>query len=176
MDELYKLLKERFDANMIRHEGVKWDDIMVRITDNSKVLTALKAMESTSGEPDVVVFKSNPSDLYFVDCSKESPAGRRSLCYDREALEKRKNNKPDGNAIDAADEMGIRILTDTEYRYLQTLGTFDTKTSSWVLTPEPIRKLGGAIFCDRRYDHVFTYHNGADSYYSARGFRGCLKL
>lgn len=173
-DELLGILKERFEGNMVRHKGIEWDDIKRKIVVNNEKLRSLYEMEATGGEPDVVSYGNNPDEFVFFDCSLESPKGRRSCCYDREALEGREENKPHKNAIDMAFEMGIDILTEEQYRVLQGFGEFDTKTSSWVKTPDKIRKLGGAIFCDRRYDTVFVYHNGAESYYSARGFRGLI--
>ena len=174
--ELLKTLRARFETNSGRHEGVDWAAVQARLAAAPDKLSALEKMESTGGEPDVVAYDPTIDRYVFYDCSAESPIGRRSLCYDREALERRKQNKPEGNAIDAASRMGIEILSEDEYQRLQTLGSFDTKTSSWVATPPAIRTLGGAIFCDRRYNRVFTYHNGADSYYAARGFRGSLKV
>jgi hypothetical protein len=187
-DELIKILKARFEKNMNRHKGLEWAKVQAKLQadpDNYRdsyreKLWSLNEMETTGGEPDVVVptavGNKKSGDYIFYDCSAESPAGRRSLCYDREALDSRKENKPAGSAIDMAATMGIEILTEEQYRELQTLGNFDTKTSSWIKTPDNIRKLDGALFCDRRYNHVFTYHNGASSYYAARGFRGMLKV
>jgi len=169
--ELFTTLKERFEKNTHLHEGVNWDEVAKRLDD--KILWTLAEMERTGGEPDVVVFN---KEAYFVDCSPESPKGRRSLCYDRAAWESRKEHKPASDAMTVAKEIGIEIIDEDEYRELQTLGEFDLKTSSWVATPPEVRELGGAIFCDRRFDRVFTYHNGAESYYGARGFRGKLKL
>ncbi len=169
-------LKKRFEENMSRHIGVVWNDIKYRLETSPPKLIALQEMELSGGEPDVVVFDKDVDTYYFVDCVKESPSGRRSLCYDQDALEKRKKNKPHGSALSNANAMGIEILNEVQYRKLQTYGEFDTKTSSWIKTPEKIRHLGGALFCDRRYNCVFTYHNGADSYYGLRGFRGCLKV
>ena len=174
--ELIRALKERFEKNMNRHKESKWDEIQKKLEENPKKLASLKKMELSGGEPDVVGYDDSTGEHVFVDCSKESPKGRRSICYDPEALESRKENKPKNSAIGMADEMGIDILTEKEYRNLQKLGIFDAKTSSWVKTPENIRKLGGALFCDRRYDTVFVYHNSAESYYGARGFRGLIKL
>lgn len=174
--ELMRILKERFEKNMNRHKESKWDEIQKKLEENPKKLASLKKMELSGGEPDVVGYDDSTGEHVFVDCSKESPKGRRSICYDPEALESRKENKPKNSAIGMADEMGIDILTEKEYRNLQKLGIFDAKTSSWVKTPENIRKLGGALFCDRRYDTVFVYHNSAESYYGARGFRGLIKL
>lgn len=167
-------LQSRFEKNMHRHKGINWDDVQAKLENSPKKLSILDEMEKTGGEPDVVGFENG--EFVFYDCSPESPSGRRSLCYDPEALDSRKENKPKGSAVEMANEMGIDLLSEEEYRHLQTLGEFDLKTSSWVKTPTEIRKHGGSIFCDRRYDHVFTYHNGADSYYAARGFRGSLKV
>jgi hypothetical protein len=175
-EELLKTLKVRFEKNMNRHKGLEWPKIQAKLETHPEKLSSLNAMESTSGEPDVVGYDKTTGEYTFYDCSAESPKGRRSLCYDREALESRKQNKPENNAIDMAAAMGIELLTEEQYRELQKLGDFDTKTSSWVKTPADIRQLGGAIFCDRRYDHVFMYHNGAESYYAARGFRGSLRV
>jgi hypothetical protein len=173
-EELFKPLKARFEKNMNRHEGLEWVKVQAKLETNTEKLWSLNEMEKTGGEPDVV---GHDKDEYiFYDCSAESPKGRRSVCYDREALESRKEHKPQNNAIDMAADMGIEILTEEQYRELQRLENFDTKTSSWVITPANIRKLGGAIFCDRRYDTVFVYHNGAESYYAARGFRGSLRV
>lgn len=173
---LIKTLKNRFDNNMSRHKELEWAKVQTKLEANSDKLWSLNAMEETGGEPDIVGFDKKNGEYIFFDCSAESPKERRSLCYDHEALEKRKEHKPADSAMNMAAEMGIQLLTEEEYRSLQQLGKFDTKTSSWVLTPVNIRKLGGAIFCDRRYDTVFMYHNGADSYYAARGFRGSLKV
>lgn len=174
--ELLKVLKARFEKNMIRHEGISWNKVQERIEANPDKLWSLNEMELTEGEPDVVGFDENTGECIFYDCSAESPKGRRSLCYDREALDSRKENKPQDSALNIAADMAIQILTEEEYRNLQNLGSFDLKTSSWVLTPDKIRNRGGAIFCDRRYDAIFTYHNGAESYYAARGFRGSLRI
>ncbi len=174
--ELIKTLKTRFEKHMSRHKGLKWDDVLAKLEAHPAKLWSLNVMEATGGEPDVVGFDKNSGEYIFYDCSAESPKGRRSVCYDHEALEKRKEHKPEDSAINMAADMGIEILSEQEYRELQQLGTFDTKTSSWVATPAAIRKLGGAVFCDRRYDTVFLYHNGADSYYAARGFRGSLRV
>lgn len=174
-EEILGILKERFEKNMNRHKDIKWDKVHAKLENNTEKLWSLNEMEATGGEPDVVGYDKEEDQYIFNDCSAESPKGRRSFCYDGEALESRKQNKPKNSAIDMANDMGIEILTEEQYRYLQTLGTFDVKTSSWVKTPDNIRKKGGAIFCDRRYDTVFMYHNGADSYYSARGFRGLLR-
>lgn len=167
-------LKARFEKNMIRHKGLEWAKLRANLEANSEKLWSLNEMERTGGEPDVVGYAEKTAQYIYFDCSSESPAGRRSLCYDREALEYRKEHKPENNAMDMAADMGIELLTEEQYRELQKLGNFDTKTSSWVKTPSAIRKLGGALFCDRRYDQVFVYHNGAESYYGARGFRGSL--
>jgi len=175
-EEMLKILKTRFEKNMNRHNGLDWANVQVKLETNIEKLWSLFEMERTGGEPDVVDFDKKTGEYIFYDCSPESPKGRRSVCYDREALESRKNHKPQNNAIDMARDMGIEILSEEQYRELQKLGHFDTKTSSWVKTPENIRKLGGAIFCDRRYDTVFVYHNGADSYYASRGFRGLLRV
>ncbi|RSK34904.1 DUF4256 domain-containing protein [Bhargavaea beijingensis] len=175
-EELIDILKTRFEENMHRHEGIDWADVQSRLESNPDKLRSLQAMEDTEGEPDVVGKDPETGEYLFYDCSPESPQGRRSVCYDREALEKRKKNKPETSAMDLATEMGIEMLTEEEYRHLQELEQVDKKTSSWVQTPERIRKLGGALFCDRRYDTVFLYHNGADSYYAARGFRGSLRV
>ena len=173
---LIKTLQKRFFENMPRHENIKWEDVENALEKSDAKLEVLLKMEESGGEPDVIVLDKKSKELCFIDCSPESPKGRRSFCYDREAWEKRKEHKPENSALDFADEIGIEILDENQYRELQKLGKFDLKTSSWVNTPESIRKLGGAIFCDRRYDSVFTYHNGADSYYAARGFRGILKI
>ena len=174
-DELLETLRARFDENMNRHEGLDWGSVRTALEKNPAKLWSLHRMETTGGEPDVVDHDGKTGEYVFVDCSAESPKGHRSLCYDREALESRKEHKPKGSAVDVAAAMGIELLTEEQYRDLQELGEFDTKTSSWVKTPASIRNLGGALFCDRRYDHVFTYHNGAQSYYAARGFRGSLR-
>lgn len=174
--ELLQTLKTRFENNMERHKNLQWEKIEAKLKSDSKKLKVLNDMEITGGEPDVIGQDSQTGEFIFVDCSAESPKGRRSLCYDKDALESRKNNKPKNNAKDMAAEIGIELLTEDEYRKLQKLGKFDLKTSSWVETPANIRKLGGAIFCDRRYDTVFTYHNGAESYYANRGFRGLLRV
>ena len=175
-EELLKILKARFEKNMNRHKGLEWAKIQPKLEANSDKLWSLNEMERTGGEPDVVGYDNKTGELIFYDCSAESPKGRRSVCYDREGQESRKEHKPKNNAIDMAVAMGIELLTEAQYRELQQLGNFDTKTSSWVKTPSNIRKLGGALFCDRRYDHVFVYHNGAQSYYAARGFRGSLRV
>lgn len=175
-EQLLHTLKERFEKNMQRHAGLEWDKIQNRLEADPDKLRSLHEMERTGGEPDVVG-RDEATDTYmFFDCSAESPAGRRSVCYDLKALESRKKNKPENNAIGMAAEMGIELLTEAQYRKLQELGEFDLKTSSWVQTPPQIRERGGALFCDRRYDQVFLYHNGADSYYAARGFRGALRV
>jgi hypothetical protein len=174
--ELLKTLKDRFEKNMKRHNGLEWAKIQAKLEAQPEKLASLNAMESTGGEPDVLGYDEKTDEFIFYDCSAESPKGRRSLCYDREALESRKEHKPKDSAMGMAATMGIEILTEEEYRELQKLGSFDTKTSSWVITPPDIRKLGGALFCDRRYNTVFVYHNGADSYYGARGFRGSLRV
>jgi len=175
-EELLNTLKTRFEKNIIRHKGMDWTKVQTRLEANPEKLWSLNEMERTGGEPDVVGYDKKTDEYIFYDCSAESPNGRRSLCYDRKALDARKENKPKDNAVDVAASLGIELLTEKEYRELQKLGKFDLKTSSWVITPENIRKLGGAIFCDRRYNTVFTYHNGAESYYAARGFRGVLKV
>jgi len=176
--ELLKTLESRFIRNMQRHEGFEWSKILSKLNSGSSVkkLLSLYEMEKTGGQPDVVGYEKESDEYVFYDCSPESPDGRRSLCYDREALESRKENKPQNSALDMAASMGIDLLTEEQYRTLQELGNFDTKTSSWVKTPDGIRKRGGALFCDRRYDHIFVYHNGAESYYAARGFRGLIKI
>src|SRR4051794_35473961 len=175
-EELLSALKVRFEKNMNRHKGLEWAKVRAKLEANGEKLWSLHQMEITGGEPDVVGRDKKTGEYVFYDCSAESPSGRRSLCYDREALEARKEHKPKDSATDMAAAMGIELLTEAQYRELQTLGDFDTKTSSWVKTPADIRERGGAIFCDRRYDHVFTYHNGAESYYAARAFRGALKV
>src|ERR1700681_2513994 len=173
--ELLRALKARFEKNMNRHKGLEWAKVQAKLEANAKKLWSLNEMERTGGEPDVIGHDET-GEYIFYDCSAESPKGRRSVCYDREALESRKEHKPEDDAIDMAAAMGIELLTEEQYRELQKLGDFDTKTSSWVKTPSDIRKLGGALFCDRRYDTVFVYHNGAESYYAARAFRGSLKV
>ena len=175
-NELIGVLKNRFEKNMNRHKGLKWANVEAKLQANSEKLWSLDEMETTGGEPDVVGYDKKTDEYIFYDCSAESPKGRRSFCYDGEALESRKENKPKNNAIDMAAAMGIELLTEEQYRELQKLGDFDTKTSSWVQTPANIRELGGALFCDRRYDQVFLYHNGAESYYGARAFRGSLRV
>jgi hypothetical protein len=174
--ELLGALKARFEKNMNRHKGLEWAKVQARLEAHPEKLWALNEMERTGGEPDVVGYDKKTGEYIFYDCSAESPQGRRSLCYDREALESRKEFKPKATALDMAAAMGLELLAEEQYRALQTLGHFDTKTSSWLKTPSDIRKLGGAIFADRRYDHVFVYHNGADSYYGGRGFRGSLRV
>ncbi|NLL35332.1 MAG: DUF4256 domain-containing protein [Clostridiales bacterium] len=175
-EELFKILEERFEKNMDRHPDLEWSKVLSKLTENAEKPWSLYAMETTGGEPDVIGYDNN-SDVYiFVDCSTETPKGRRSICYDDEALKSRKEHKPEDSAVNMATTMGIELLTEEQYRKLQELGKFDLKTSSWVKTPDNIRKLGGALFCDRRYDTVFTYHNGAESYYSVRGFRGLLRV
>jgi hypothetical protein len=174
--ELLKTLKARFEKNMKHHKGLEWAKIQAKLEANPEKLWSLNEMETTGGEPDVVGYDKKTGEYIFYDCSAESPKDRRSVCYDGEALKARKENKPKNNAIDMAAAMGIELLTEEQYRELQKFGDFDTKTSSWVQTPPEIRKLGGALFCDRRYNHVFVYHNGAESYYAARGFRGSLRI
>ena len=177
-EELTRVLKDSFEKNMNRHKGIEWDNVQAKLDlpAGGEKLWSLNEMERTDGEPDVIGYDKNTGEYIFCDCSLESPKGRRSICYDREALESRKEYKPGNNAIDMATAMGIDLSTEEQYRELQKLGNFDTKTSSWVKTPAEIRKLGGALFCDRRYDHVFVYHNGAESYYGVRGFRGSLRV
>ena len=174
--ELLRALKARFEKNMNRHKGLEWDKVQAKLEANAEKLWSLNEMERTGGEPDIVAHDKTTGEYIFYDCSAESPKSRRSVCYDREALEARKEHKPADNAMDMAAAMGIELLPAEQYRELQKLGDFDTKTSSWVKTPSDIRKLGGALFCDRRYDTVFVYHNGAESYYAARGFRGSLRV
>lgn len=169
-------LRERFEKNMKRHENLEWGKVLARLDTRPEKKWSLYEMEKTGGEPDVIVFDKKAGEFVFCDCSPESPAGRRSYCYDGEALKARKENKPKGSVVEMAEEMGIEILDEEQYRRLQELGSFDTKSQSWIKTPSAIRKLGGAIFADRRYDHVFVYHNGAESYYAARGFRGMLSF
>ncbi len=173
---LLKILKERFEKNKNRHKGIDWDKVQERLEAHPAKLWSLEEMENTGGEPDVVSQDKKTGEYIFYDCAAESPKGRRSICYDGPALESRKENKPKNNALDMADEMGVNILTEEQYRALQQLGAFDLKTSSWIETPAAVRKLGGALFCDRRYDTVFLYHNGAESYYAARGFRASLRV
>jgi hypothetical protein len=175
-DELLATLRNRFEKNMHRHTGLDWSGVQARLTDDPRKLWSVQEMERTGGEPDVVGRDSRTGEYIVYDCSAESPKGRRSVCYDGAALEARKEHKPKTSALDMAAAMGIDLLSEAQYRELQALGPFDTKTSSWVQTPAEIRRLGGALFCDRRYDHVFTYHNGAESYYAARGFRGALRV
>lgn len=175
-EELFRTLKVRFEKNMNRHTGLEWADVQAKLEANPGKLWSLNEMENTGGEPDVVGHDNETGEYIFYDCSAESPKGRRSICYDREALESRKEHKPKNSAVEMANDMGIELLTEKQYRELQKLGNFDMKSSSWVVTPVSIRKLGGAIFCDRRYDTVFVYHNGAESYYGARGFRGSLRV
>ncbi|HEV2470739.1 MAG TPA: DUF4256 domain-containing protein [Candidatus Sulfotelmatobacter sp.] len=175
-DELLKALQSRFEKNMNRHPGLDWSKIQAKLEATPDKLWSLSEMERTGGEPDIVAHDKKAGEYFFYDCSDESPKGRRSLCYDREALDSRKENKPKGSAAEMAAAMSIELLTEDQYRDLQKLGAFDTKTSSWIKTPANIRKLGGALFCDRRFDTVFVYHNGAESYYAARGFRGSLKV
>jgi len=175
-EELLILLKDRFEKNMNRHKDIEWSKVQAKLEANAEKLWSLNEMERTGGEPDVVGYDEKTDEYIFYDCSAESPKERRSVCYDREALESRKKHKPENNVMDMATAMGIELLTEEQYRTLQKLGNFDMKTSSWVQTPSEIRKLGGALFCDFRYGHVFVYHNGADSYYSVRGFRGSLRI
>lgn len=175
-EELLKVLKARFDKNKVRHKGLEWDKVQAKLEANPKKLWSLDEMEISGGEPDVIGYDKKTGEYIFCDCSAESPKGRRSICYDGEALESRKEHKPKNSAVDMAADMGIELLTEEQYRELQQLGEFDTKTSSWVQTPSAIRELGGALFCDRRYGHVFLYHNGAESYYGARAFRGLLRV
>jgi hypothetical protein len=175
-DRLLRTLKSRFEQNLQRHKGLAWDNVLSRLESRPAALSSLLAMESSGGEPDVIGRDEATGEFVFCDCSPESPAGRRSLCYDRAALQARKEHRPDGSAVEAAAAMGIELLTERQYRELQRLGEFDTKTSSWIATPADIRSLGGALFCDRRYGQVFVYHNGAQSYYASRGFRGLLRV
>jgi hypothetical protein len=175
-NELLKVLEARFQKNMNRHKGLEWPKVEARLKANTEKLWSLHEMERTGGEPDVIDQDKKTGEFVFYDCSAETPKGRRSVCYDRAALESRKEHKPENNAMDMAAAMGVVVLTEEQYRDFQKLGDFDTKTSSWVNTPSGIRKLGGALFCDRRYGTVFVYHNGAESYYAARGFRGSLKV
>jgi hypothetical protein len=175
-NELLSILKTRFEKNRSRHKGLEWAEVQAKLEANTEKLWSLNEMETTGGEPDVVGYDTNTGEYIFYDCSAESPKGRRSVCYDSEALASRKEHKPKNSAIEMATAMGIELLTEAQYRELQELGEFDTKTSSWVQTPAAIRKLGGALFCDRRYGHVFVYHNGAESYYGARAFRGSLRV
>jgi len=175
-DNLMDILEDRFRKNMSRHSGIDWSLVQAKLEAGPEKLTVISEMENTGGEPDVIGYDANTKEIVMCDCSPESPIGRRSICYDQEALESRKANKPKDNVIDMAASIGVELLTEKQYRDLQELGEFDKKTSSWIKTPENIRKLGGALFCDRRFNHVFVYHNGADSYYSARGFRGIIKI
>ncbi len=174
--DLMRTLQRRFEQHVLRHPGIAWVDVRARLDGNPKALESLRQMEGTGGEPDVIGQERSSGRIVFCDCAAESPAGRRSLCYDRQALDARKENKPQGSAVEMAAAMGITLLSEAQYRDLQRLGEFDLKTSSWVSTPPGVRALGGALFCDRRYDQVFVYHNGAQSYYAARGFRGCLHI
>lgn len=173
-DDLIGTLRSRFDQHIQRHPGIGWADVQARLAGNAKALESLRQMEGSGGEPDVIAHDKASGRVMFCDCSAESPPGRRSLCYDRQALDERKENKPVGSAVEMAAAMGIGLLSEAQYRDLQRLGEFDLKTSSWISTPTELRALGGALFCDRRYGRVFVYHNGAQSYYAARGFRGCL--
>ena len=175
-EELLRTLEARFKKNMNRHKDIEWAKVQAKLSANTEGLWSLNEMERTGGEPDVIGFNKTTGEYNFCDCSAESPQGRRNLCYDREALESRKEHKPENNAVDLASTIGMELLTEEEYRGLQRLGEFDTKTSSWIKTPPEIRKLGGALFCDRRYNTVFVYHNGAESYYAVRGFRGLLRV
>jgi hypothetical protein len=174
--QLLGVLQVRFEKNMNRHKGVEWAHVQAKLAANADKLWSLSEMDRTGGEPDVVAYDKKTDEYIVYDCSAQSPSGRRSICFDRDALEARKEHKPADNAVDIAAAMGIELLTEEQYRQLQRLGSFDTKTQSWVQTPSNIRKLGGAIFCDRRYDTVFVYHNGAESYYAGRGFRGSLRI
>jgi len=176
VEELLRILKARFEKNMGRHKGLDWTEVQAKLDANTEKLWSLNEMERTGGEPDVIGFDKKTGEFIFCDCSAESPKERRSICYDREALDSRKENKPANSAVAMAEAMGIELLSEEQYRQLQQWGKFDTKTSSWVNTPADIRKLGGALFCDRRYNTVFLYHNGAESYYAARGFRGLLRV
>ena len=174
--ELLNILNARFEKNMNRHKDIECAKVLTKLEADTEKIWSLNEMEITGGEPDVVAYDKNTGEYIFYDCSAESPKGRRSICYDHEALESRKEHKPENSAVEMAADMGIVLLTEKEYRELQQLGSFDTKTSSWIVTPSDIRKLGGALFCDRRYSNVFLYHNGAESYYAARGFRGSLRV
>ena len=175
-ESLLELLRQRFETHRHRHENMEWENILTRLHNNPDKLRSLSQMEETGGEPDVIGYDPNTDTYLYADCVAESPKGRRSACYDRDAQESRKKFKPDYNVMDLAENMGIELLTEAQYRHLQTLGNFDNKTSSWIATPERIRNLGGALFADFRYNTVFVYHNGAESYYAARGFRGCIYL
>ncbi len=175
-DAILEILNDRFDKNMERHQGLAWADIEKKLEANEPKLEVLNKMEDTGGEPDVIDYDKKSNEYIFCDCSAETPKGRRSLCYDQKALEARKKNKPKDSAVSMAEDMGIELLTEDQYKTLQEKGEYDLKTSSWIKMPDKIRDLGGALFCDRRFDHVFTYHNGADSYYSSRGFRGILRV
>lgn len=175
-DNLLEILRDRFEKNKTRHPGLSWEKVAASIAKSKTASAKLQAMEDSGGEPDVVVFDKKSDQIFFVDCSAESPSGRRSICYDHAAWLSRKEHKPKTSAVELAEEIGIQLLNEEQYRVLQQMGAFDLKTSSWIDTPAPIRKLGGALFCDRRFDHVFTYHNGAESYYAARGFRGWFAL
>lgn len=175
-EDLLGIVKTRFEKNMHRHKGLAWDNVRAKLEANAEKLTSLNEMEATGGEPDVVGYDKKTGEFIFYDCSAETPKGRRSTCFDREGLDSRKEHKPENNAVDMAAAIGIEILSEEQYRELQQLGEFDLKTSSWLQTPAAIRKLGGALFADRRYDHVFVYHNGAQSYYAVRGFRGVLRV
>jgi len=175
-EEILGALQSRFEKNMNRHKGLEWGKVLAKLEANSEKVWSLSEMEKTGGEPDVVAHDKKTGEYVFFDCSEESPKGRRSLCYDGQALRSRKEHKPKDSAVDAAAAMGIELLTEEQYRELQKMGEFDTKTSSWVKTPSNVRQLGGALFCDRRFDTVFVYHNGAESYYAARGFRGWLRV
>lgn len=175
-EQLLQTLKTRFEKHRQRHKGLDWDDVLVRLEKNPKALASLQQMEASGGEPDVIGREKSSGPFLFCDCAPETPTGRRSLCYDREALDARKENKPQGSAMELAAEMGIDLLDEAQYRQLQELGEFDLKTSSWIATPKEVRALGGALFGDRRYGRVFTYHNGVQSYYAARGFRGLLRV
>lgn len=175
-NEVLQTVKARFEQNMHRHEGIAWGTVQARLENNASALWSLHAMEASGGEPDVVGTDETTGEILFYDCSRQSPMGRRSVCYDRKALESRKKHKPQDSAVEMAAAMGVDLLTEKQYRELQQLGEFDTTTSSWIETPSDVRSLGGALFCDRRYDKVFVYHNGAESYYAARGFRGSLRV
>lgn len=175
-ERLIDTLRARFEKHMHRHEGLDWAKVLARLEPNPAALATLLAMEGSGGEPDVIAREKKSREIAFIDCSAESPAGRRSLCYDREALDTRKENKPAGSAVEMAREMGVELLTEEQYRALQEVGEFDLKTSSWIATPDDVRALGGSLFCDRRYGKVFVYHSGAQSYYAARGFRGLLRV